>query len=906
MATSTQPDTAAFVAALGKMSKKELLELARTQAELQKRLANEGPTTDDELHAWIKRELNIDIPRVAVCEGHTSPFQFLADLYFRRMTSAVAMANRGGSKTMLVALLHYLSCTFRPGIEACSVGAIEAQARRAYLHMQRFLDIKGRENLSSNTMVDTRWKNGSRVEVLPGTISAVNGPHPQIVHVDEVELMDPDVFQESRQMSSTNGKYPAQDIITSTRKRGHGPMQKLIDSIKDAESKGLEPPYQLRVWCVPWDTLVDCPRDRAIYPEGVPIALLKPGQPLWTINEATQEFELKPVKHVWKTGENREIWRLILDSGEVVRATPEHKFMLRTGKWSELKDLKPGDSLMPLYRDDEPRYRTGPNSPWNPSTSEFGEMRDFLCVPPKYHTHHVDGSRSNNSSENLQALTGSEHLRQERADGKARAQALGIALTNDRENELRRQSVARSWLEMNEDDLACRKANISAGIRAAHARGYKFVDKQCRGCETRYTPQTGSSLYCETCRESRARERLIPNAEHGNADKRFAAKECIDCGLGFMPRSGRSLRCDECRILTINHTVMVVEFDSYDDVWDIEVEDNHNFVVHGVVLHNCIAECAQQVTNCVYANPDIENPCPCKRVSGGRDQEGNERTLYSTCRGRFFRSRGFLPLADIINTYTKTSPEVWEAQQECSQPSSEGLILPYFDRNKHVIKEWMPHSEYGPIYMSVDIGATAPHSVHWYQVLKAPVVHGPEGRAIELPEESAVCFDELYRAEIGNYELADMIVSRESRWRRELGAFRVAMRFYDPAAKGAQLDFAAHQPPLKLVRYLTREVEEHIKIINTETSRDRFYVAGNRCPMMIEEIEEWHRDRYGTIVDDFDHAMSDLRYFYGNLNAIGRGKGKGRSAPASRPQRAPDTHKLRDSDDVERVWSGVR
>jgi len=40
-----------------------------------------------------------------------------------------------------------------------------------------------------------------------------------------------------------------------------------------------------------------------------------------------------------------------LDSGDVIHATPDHLFMRRDGRMAEAQQLRPGDSLMPLYRD---------------------------------------------------------------------------------------------------------------------------------------------------------------------------------------------------------------------------------------------------------------------------------------------------------------------------------------------------------------------------------------------------------------------------------------------------------------------------------------------------------------------------------------------------------------------------
>jgi len=48
------------------------------------------------------------------------------------------------------------------------------------------------------------------------------------------------------------------------------------------------------------------------------------------------------------TGKNAKLVEIELDSGEKLRCTPEHKWMLRNGEYCEAKDLAAGDSLMPL------------------------------------------------------------------------------------------------------------------------------------------------------------------------------------------------------------------------------------------------------------------------------------------------------------------------------------------------------------------------------------------------------------------------------------------------------------------------------------------------------------------------------------------------------------------------------
>lgn len=251
-------DSEGMMALLASMSDDELQEMFDASKELEQRLAQYGPQTDDELHDWIKAEFGLDIPRVSVCEGHDAPFDFIADLYFERTDAALLMANRGGSKTFLVALLHWLNSKFKPGCESCTFGATEAQSFRAYAHLKGWVyDSNGdrRPGIIGSMMRETVFQNGSKVEVLSGTPEAVNGPHPQKAHADEIELMREDTWAESRNMTVSkrmpDGRLiKPQDIATSTRKGPNGRMQQLIDEITEAVQAGYKPPRKLYQWCI--------------------------------------------------------------------------------------------------------------------------------------------------------------------------------------------------------------------------------------------------------------------------------------------------------------------------------------------------------------------------------------------------------------------------------------------------------------------------------------------------------------------------------------------------------------------------------------------------------------------------------------------------------------------------------
>ncbi len=238
-----------------------------------KEAPDKGPQTPDELHKWIKDNLGVDIPRISVCEGHQTPFEFLSDIYFEETFSAIAMANRGGSKTFISATIHLLNSLFRPGCESGTIGALLLQANRAYDVFKEVLKTHGKvQNEEDHPMIKrsiqdiTEFTNGSQTKIIPGTVAAVNGPHWQKLHTDELDLMDTKVFQESRQIPMSKGTIRKSSWITSTRKSAAGPMQKLVNSILEAEKEGHRPPYKLYTWCV-FETLQNQPNCREANPD---------------------------------------------------------------------------------------------------------------------------------------------------------------------------------------------------------------------------------------------------------------------------------------------------------------------------------------------------------------------------------------------------------------------------------------------------------------------------------------------------------------------------------------------------------------------------------------------------------------------------------------------------------------
>lgn len=223
------------------------------------------PTTDDELHSFVLAETGYNIPRVAVCADHQAPFDFIADAFFERERALFLVGARELGKTLGVSIVHYVNAETRPGCTACTFGAIEEQANRAYAHVKSFIytiTVKPdgtqqkvlKPQIADTLRRRTDWKTGSAIEILIGSKSGVNSPHPNKVHADEVDLMDQEVFNESRSMASSsvvNGeRIAAQDFATSTLKSNNGPVAAIIKECEEAEAQGFKAPWKVYRSCV--------------------------------------------------------------------------------------------------------------------------------------------------------------------------------------------------------------------------------------------------------------------------------------------------------------------------------------------------------------------------------------------------------------------------------------------------------------------------------------------------------------------------------------------------------------------------------------------------------------------------------------------------------------------------------
>lgn len=239
-------------------------------SQIYKILRDTEPKNREQLKKYIRHFFDFNIPSTQVCPGHITPLDFICSCYFNDHPNILAIGERDGYKTLAVSIIAQLKLKFK----ACSIlqaGAIEKQARKGYEYLTKYIDKVQPNNVLSSIMSETKFKNGCKIQIAPATVNQMNSEHLPLLILDELELMNPIAYKESkgipaRQKAVINYRNSKNEIISKTienapqtikitsRKRAFGIAQ---NEIEQADKLGLE----LLMWCYK-ETAENCPIER--------------------------------------------------------------------------------------------------------------------------------------------------------------------------------------------------------------------------------------------------------------------------------------------------------------------------------------------------------------------------------------------------------------------------------------------------------------------------------------------------------------------------------------------------------------------------------------------------------------------------------------------------------------------
>jgi deoxycytidine triphosphate deaminase len=315
-----------------------------------------------------------------------------------------------------------------------------------------------------------------------------------------------------------------------------------------------------------------------------------------------------------------------LDSGEKVHATPDHQFMRRDGRYAQASALRPGDALMPLYRDLFRGYEmvyqpiNGHMLPTHRLADEWNLRHDIYSDAPGTHRHHMDFDRRNNRPVNLVRMAADEHIRlhnEESYGADFDAQAHGAAIRDA----LARRALDPEWKERfarlqseraqafwNEERFEAIRQRVlearrapSEATREAHRRAAlaRYADPGARALHSALMKQAWSR---DDGSRRRAQARV---AQAINVRSEITADRVMTAlhETGSIRGAARLLHCDRSvfrrfpdvvarfagRPAYRNHKVVAVrELAGDHDVYCLTVPEGGNFALEsGIFVHNC-------------------------------------------------------------------------------------------------------------------------------------------------------------------------------------------------------------------------------------------------------------------------------------------------------------------------------
>lgn len=283
--------------------------------------------------------------------------------------------------------------------------------------------------------------------------------------------------------------------------------------------------------------------------------------PVYSTNMESGRVEIKMGRNPRKTGEKVEVWKLVLDDGSELIATPNHKILTTGLQYVELKDLTPGTSIMPFNSFDSNGYRqitnTGAQMVGGAKRNrrQYRLIHEFHYGPvdsKQFAIHHLDFNSKNDSVSNLQVMSHEEHVK---------LHAEGMMGTNNPYHKM-----SESW-----------KFDFASHPGEKNPRYSGYTNEEILDHGKKIFQKEGKltkALWMEYSKEHSLPQFL------GN-EFRFGSFE------NFKNQ------------VATNHKVVSVQFHGYEDVFNITVDDNHNY--HVITSHedeNYVTSSGICVKNC--------------------------------------------------------------------------------------------------------------------------------------------------------------------------------------------------------------------------------------------------------------------------------------------------------------------
>ncbi len=187
-------------------------------------------------------------------EDHVAQFRPVSDVLRDVVRYYVIWSCRSGSKTFLYGGLDtWVKSCSKARYETRLLGGSKDQSILSYEAMKVFRDET--DPMNSRLVRDimqtkSEFKNKSKVSILTASMTAVRGPHPQALKLDEVDEIDSEVYEAA--LSQPTSKYGHKAVLGMF-STNHNIMGQMDKALANAVDKG----HHVYKYCI-WECLASC------------------------------------------------------------------------------------------------------------------------------------------------------------------------------------------------------------------------------------------------------------------------------------------------------------------------------------------------------------------------------------------------------------------------------------------------------------------------------------------------------------------------------------------------------------------------------------------------------------------------------------------------------------------------
>ena len=310
----------------------------------------------------------------------------------------------------------------------------------------------------------------------------------------------------------------------------------------------------------------------------------------------------------------KDVYKITLDNGEFVVATPNHKFMLRNKNWKSIDSgLKVGDSLMPLYRDSVKcgnGYYESIKHPQKDGTfiEEPTHRMVMRCKIGNFKgvVHHKDFNKNNNDPRNLLKSDWNTHkMYHARIGGRQFAEHNRKYKNGELSDKMyekihqgsiygsrKRWSNPEEHKKMSELTTYRMKNGLSkkmSDIRWSDPKEHEKVSKQW--AELNRDPEL--NIKRQIMKAVKISNLVLNDGLELNEENYNAIKLKNNMRTGYPQYKSVLKYITEYELLKLalnyNHKIVSIEYLGKEEVYDLTVEKYHNFALEsGIVAHNSI------------------------------------------------------------------------------------------------------------------------------------------------------------------------------------------------------------------------------------------------------------------------------------------------------------------------------